>query len=130
MASVPRHSEAQERMGDDQQAQAVRQRRSRQRAPQGVAGDVRDVDRLAPVRRRAARPHRGADGDPIDDPIVTVGKARRRPVPQVNPVGVEQQDGGQHFPLRQLLKRPAQDREHVGERFALDNQRQNSLLAF
>ncbi len=44
-------------------------------------------------------------------------------------VGVEQQDRGQHFPLGQLFDRSAQEREDVGERFALDDLLQNALLA-
>ena len=117
-------------MGDDQQAQAVGQRQLGTGRPQGIAGDVRDVDGLAPVRGRAARSHRRADGQPVEGPDVTFGEARRRPVPQMNAVRVEQEDGGQHFPLSQLFNRSAQDREHLGERFALDNLLQNPLLAY
>ena len=82
------------------------------------------------MRGRAARAHRRADGEAVYGAVVTLGEARRRPVPQMNPVRVEEEDGSQHGVLRQFFNRPAQGGEHVGKRFALNDQLQNPLLAF
>ena len=61
--------------------------------------DVFDDDPLAGVHRRAARAGARPDGDPIDRLVVEGRQAGGRAMPQVHPIGVQQQDaaqGGRH----------------------------------
>ena len=110
-------------------AQAVRQRQVGIGRPQGIAGDVRGEDGLAPVGGRAARAHGGTDSYAVDRLDIRLRQARRRPVSQMNAVGVEKQNRGQHLALGQLLNRATQERQDRRERFTLNNPFQNALLA-
>ena len=70
--------------------------------PQRVVGDVAHEHRRTPERRRAAAPRLRPDRRPVNRVDVFRRQRRRRAVPQVRAVRVQQQDGDLQLPRLRL----------------------------
>ena len=107
--------------------QAVLRRQRAVISPERVGADVRDDDLPVGIGRRAARAGRGPDGGAIDQAAVGGRQARRRAVPQMHAIGVQQEDGTER--ARHLLfQAKHQPVQHRGQRGGAHNQFHGALF--